>query len=145
MSDTVWLVTSGSYSDYQVHCVAPTREVAEQIRERLGADDVDERPLLANADAYIELVSYAASVAIKANGRIGQVFAFRDRYIQPPSRPRAGADSFGNVSIRIQAASPEAGRHAVAEYAAELAAELAAGAEPKDVVFAFNQRHEARR
>lgn len=141
MAGSVWLVTSGSYSDYRVHCAAPTRELAEKIRDRVGADDVTERPLLSRVGEYIKLVSYQARVSIDATGRIGEVYSFGDRDLRPPTRPRASADSFGNVSITIQAASPDQAVHAAKEYATELAAELAAGVAPKDAAVGFNDRH----
>lgn len=37
MSDkSVWLVTSGSYSDYSVHCAAPSEEAAQGIVDALN-------------------------------------------------------------------------------------------------------------
>lgn len=40
MSDkSVWLVSSGSYSDYRVHCAAPSKKAAEVIVDALNADD----------------------------------------------------------------------------------------------------------
>ena len=38
MSDRVWLVSSGSYSDYRVHCAAPSKRAAKEIAAALNAD-----------------------------------------------------------------------------------------------------------
>ena len=40
MTDRVWLVSSGSYSDYRVHCAAPSKRGAREIVAALnGADE----------------------------------------------------------------------------------------------------------
>ena len=40
MSDkSVWLVSSGSYSDYRVRCAAPSKKAAQGIAAELNADD----------------------------------------------------------------------------------------------------------
>ena len=41
MSDkSVWVVSSGSYSDYRVHCAAPSKKAAQEIVDVLnGADE----------------------------------------------------------------------------------------------------------
>ena len=40
MSGHVWLVSSGSYSDYQLHCAAPSKKAAQGIVDALnGADE----------------------------------------------------------------------------------------------------------
>ena len=40
MSDkSVWLVSSGSYSDYRVHCAAPSKKAAQGIVDALNGDD----------------------------------------------------------------------------------------------------------
>jgi hypothetical protein len=37
---TVWVVSSGSYSDYRVHCAAPSKKAAQEIVDVLnGADE----------------------------------------------------------------------------------------------------------
>jgi hypothetical protein len=37
---TVWVVSSGSYSDYRVHCAAPSKKAAQEIVDALnGADE----------------------------------------------------------------------------------------------------------
>lgn len=38
MTDRVWLVSSGSYSDYRVHCAAPSKRGAREIVAALNAD-----------------------------------------------------------------------------------------------------------
>ena len=38
MSDRVWVVSS-SYSDYRVHCAAPSKKAAQGIAAELNADD----------------------------------------------------------------------------------------------------------
>lgn len=35
----VWLVSSGSYSDYRVHCAAPSKKAAQGIVDALNGDD----------------------------------------------------------------------------------------------------------
>ena len=35
----VWLVSSGSYSDYRVHCAAPSKMAAQGIVDALNGDD----------------------------------------------------------------------------------------------------------
>ena len=39
MSDRVWVVSSGSYSDYRVHCAAPSKKAAQGIVDALNGDD----------------------------------------------------------------------------------------------------------
>lgn len=39
MTDRVWLVSSGSYSDYRVLCAAPSKKAAEDIVRTLNAAD----------------------------------------------------------------------------------------------------------
>ena len=40
MSDkSVWLVSSGSYSDYRVHCAAPSKKAAQGIVAALNGDE----------------------------------------------------------------------------------------------------------
>ena len=40
MSDeSVWVVSSGSYSDYRVHCAAPSKKAAQGIFDVLNGDD----------------------------------------------------------------------------------------------------------
>ena len=57
MSDkTVWLVSSGSYSDYSVHCAAPSKKAAQGIIDALnGADEwtkyfVEQVPVIEKAE-----------------------------------------------------------------------------------------------
>lgn len=57
MSDTtVWVVSSGSYSDYQVHCAAPSERAAKEIAAALNADEewsnfmVEALPVIARAE-----------------------------------------------------------------------------------------------
>jgi hypothetical protein len=37
----MWAISSGSYSSYRVHCVCPTREEAETVRDRLNGEPDD--------------------------------------------------------------------------------------------------------
>lgn len=39
MSDQVWLVSSGTYSDYRVHCAAPSKKSAKDIVTTLNEAD----------------------------------------------------------------------------------------------------------
>ena len=39
MSDRVWVVSSGSYSDYRVHCAAPSKKAAQAIVVALNGDE----------------------------------------------------------------------------------------------------------
>ena len=56
MSDRVWLVSSGHYSEYLVHCAAPSEKAAENIVRALNATDewaeyfVEEVPVIKKAD-----------------------------------------------------------------------------------------------
>ena len=38
MTEQVWIVSSGSYSDYWVHCAAPSKRAAKEIAAALNAD-----------------------------------------------------------------------------------------------------------
>lgn len=82
LTDIVWLVTRGEYSDYRVLCVAPTRELAEEIRCRLQADDVEDRRLLADPDDALSLVSYSAVAHLDLSGRIGRTYSSDEPYDQ---------------------------------------------------------------
>ena len=55
MSDRVWLVSSGGYSDYRVHCAAPSKKAAQSIVAALnGADGrryfAEPVPVIENAE-----------------------------------------------------------------------------------------------
>ena len=56
MSDRVWLVSSGSYSDYRVHCAAPSKKAAQGIVAALNATDkwseyfLEEVPVIEKAE-----------------------------------------------------------------------------------------------
>ena len=57
MSDkSVWVVSSGSYSDYRVHCAAPSKAAAQSIVDELSATDewaeyfLEEVPVIEKAE-----------------------------------------------------------------------------------------------
>lgn len=56
MSDRVWLVSSGSYSDYRVLCAAPSKKAAQDIVDALNATDewaeyfVEQVPVIEHAE-----------------------------------------------------------------------------------------------
>ena len=56
MTDRVWLVSSGSYSDYRVHCAAPSKKAARGIVDALNGDDewikyfVEQVPVIEKAE-----------------------------------------------------------------------------------------------
>lgn len=141
MTDSIWLVTRGEYSDYRVICAAPTRELAEEIRDRVNGDDVDELPLLTSADQGVEIISYSGNAFLTPAGVITHTTSHGWIEYQPPSPPRAHNHRDQQVHVAVHAKSPAAALHAVKEYATELASELAAGVPIDFAVDGFNARY----
>lgn len=137
---SIWLVTRGEYSDFGVICAAKTRDLAEEIRVRLGADDVEELRLLSRPDEAIELVSYSAWARVDHDGRLGVANGSQCRDYEPPGRARAWSNAV-EVGVQVQAETPEKALRAAKEYATELGAELAAGVPVRQAVSGFNARH----
>ena len=69
MSDkSVWVVTSGSYSDYRVHCAAPSKKAAQAIVDALNTTDewteyfLEEVPVIEKAER-ITVYGFEAVIA----------------------------------------------------------------------------------
>jgi len=58
MTDRVWIVSSGTYSDYRVHCAAPSKQAAYDIVDALNASDkwaeyfVEQVPVFEKAERF---------------------------------------------------------------------------------------------
>ncbi len=82
MSDkSVWVVSSGSYSDYRVHCAAPSKKAAQSIVAALnGADEpieyfVERVPVIEEAQ---RVTIYGLEAVISDDGTVREE-SIRDR------------------------------------------------------------------
>ena len=82
MSDkSVWVVSSGSYSDYRVHCAAPSKKAAQAIVVALNATDnwtkylVERVPVIEKAERF---TVYGIEAIITDDGTVREE-SVRDR------------------------------------------------------------------
>ena len=82
MSDkSVWLVSSGSYSDYRVHCAAPSKKAAQGIVDALNGDDewskyfVERVPVIEKAE---RITVYGIEAIVTDDGTVREE-SVRDR------------------------------------------------------------------
>lgn len=77
----VWLVSSGSYSDYRVHCAAPSKKAAQGIVDALNGDDewikyfVERVPVVDKAE---KVTVYGIKAVITDDGTVREE-SVRDR------------------------------------------------------------------
>jgi len=72
MTEKVYLLTAGEYSDYQVLAVCRTRELAEFLAKRVGKHKreevrVEEYPLVKSVDEFIPLTIYFVRIDTEGN------------------------------------------------------------------------------
>ena len=78
---SVWLVSSGSYSDYRVHCAAPSKTAAQGIVDALNGDDewtkyfVEQVPVIEKAE---RITVYGIEAIIEDAGTVREE-SVRDR------------------------------------------------------------------
>ena len=78
---SVWLVSSGSYSDYRVHCAAPSKKAAQGIVDALNGDDewikyfVERVPVVDKAE---KVTIYGVEAIITDDGTVREE-SVRDR------------------------------------------------------------------
>ena len=78
---SVWLVSSGSYSDYRVHCAAPSKKAAQGIVDALNGDDewtkyfVEQVPVIEKAE---RITVYGIEAIIEDAGTVREE-SVRDR------------------------------------------------------------------
>jgi hypothetical protein len=91
MSDgTVWVVSSGSYSDYRVHCAAPSKKAAQEIVDVLnGADEwikyfVERVPVIEQAE---RITVYGFEAVIADAGTVCNSVLHRDEWNVNPLYP----------------------------------------------------------
>ena len=78
---TVWVVSSGSYSDYRVHCAAPSKKAAQSIVVALNATDnwtkylVERVPVIEKAE---RVTIYGVEAIVTDNGTVREE-SVRDR------------------------------------------------------------------
>ena len=80
MSDRVWLVSSGSYSDYRVHCAAPSKKAAQAIVVALNGDEtcnyfIEQVPVIDKAE---KVTIYGVEAIVTDDGTVREESA-RDR------------------------------------------------------------------
>ena len=80
MSDRVWLVSSGSYSDYRVHCAAPGKMAAQGIVVALNGDEtynyfIEQVPVIDKAE---KVTIYGVEAIVTDDGTVREESA-RDR------------------------------------------------------------------
>jgi len=78
---TVWVVSSGSYSDYRVHCAAPSERAAKEIAAAMNADHargdymVESLPVIDRAE---RVTIYGVEAIVTDNGTVREE-SVRDR------------------------------------------------------------------
>ena len=81
MSDkSVWVVSSGSYSDYRVHCAAPSKKAAKAIIAALNGDEtynyfIEQVPVIDKAE---KVTIYGMEAIITDDGTVREE-SVRDR------------------------------------------------------------------
>ena len=81
MSDkSVWLVSSGSYSDYRVHCAAPSKKAAQAIVVALNGDEtcnyfIEQVPVIDKAE---KVTIYGVEAIVTDDGTVREE-SVRDR------------------------------------------------------------------
>jgi len=59
MTDKMWALSSGSYSDYRVLCVCPSKKVAKQLAARYNADN------RSYDEVYVEQIAFVSDPDIQ--------------------------------------------------------------------------------
>ena len=79
---SVWLVSSGSYSDYRVHCAAPSKKAAQSIVAALNSDEqtrhhyfIEQVPVIDKAE---KVAIYGVEAIITDDGTVREE-SVRDR------------------------------------------------------------------
>ena len=80
MSDRVWVVSSGSYLDYRVHCAAPSKKAAQAIVVALNGDEtcnyfIEQVPVIEKAE---RVTIYGIEAIVTDNGTVREE-SVRDR------------------------------------------------------------------
>ena len=80
MSDRVWVVSSGSYSDYRVHCAAPSKKAAQAIVVALNGDEtcnyfIEQVPVIDKAE---RVTIYGVEAIVTDDGTVREE-SVRDR------------------------------------------------------------------
>ena len=80
MSDRVWVVSSGSYSDYRVHCAAPSKKAAQAIVVALNGDEtcnyfIEQVPVIDKAE---KVTIYGVEAIVTDDGTVREE-SVRDR------------------------------------------------------------------
>ena len=80
MSDRVWVVSSGSYSDYRVHCAAPSKKAAQAIVVALNGDEtcnyfIEQVPVIDKAE---KVTIYGMEAIVTDDGTVREE-SVRDR------------------------------------------------------------------
>ena len=91
MSDkSVWVVSSGSYSDYRVHCAAPSKEAAKAIVVALNGDEtcnyfIEQVPVIDKAE---KVNVYGMEAVISDRGNLsGETTSERSEWNVDPLFP----------------------------------------------------------
>ena len=91
MSDkSVWLVSSGSYSDYRVHCAAPSKKAAQAIVVALNGDEtcnyfIEQVPVIDKAE---KVTIYGVEAIVTDDGTVRREAAReRDEWNVDPLYP----------------------------------------------------------
>jgi len=77
---TVWVVSSGSYSDYRVHCAAPSKKAAQGIVDALNGDEtynyfIEQVPVIDKAE---KVTIYGVEAIVTDRGTVREE-SVRDR------------------------------------------------------------------
>ena len=91
MTDQVWLVSSGTYSEYRVHCAAPSKQAAYDIVDALNAAGgrtgyfVEQVPVIEHAERFT-IYGIEAVISDDGTARAEAVFD-RDEWNVDPRYP----------------------------------------------------------
>ena len=92
MSDSVWLVSSGAYSNYRVHCAAPSKKAAKAIIAALNSDEqtrhyyfIEQVPVIDKAE---KVTIYGMEAVISDRGNLsGETTSERSEWNVDPLYP----------------------------------------------------------
>ena len=106
MSGTVWMVTSGEYSDYSVSCVCATKADAEEVADRLNRSEVrhaymryrvEDVPLVTPGDVRVHIALHV----IFRDGETHEWTLTHTEFGDEGSRPESFAYELGESHVHV--------------------------------------------
>ena len=127
MTDSVYIVTAGSYDDYRIAAVFQNKRDAEQFAHDYDASeraDVEEWPLLgALAEAPVKARVYRAWAELEKTGRVTVRGNYESmEWLEPPIPTRAQRESGRSRSLLVNGPTAELAEQALNDWIAEVQA-----------------------